>query len=60
MRHRDRSNLAILIGALLLASACATPVGVVRGNPVYRALTSSVPSTGEPSASTAQVLHCPS
>jgi hypothetical protein len=52
-------DLAILIGALLLASGCATPVGVVRGNPqsVYRALTSSVLSTGEPSASTAQVLH---
>jgi hypothetical protein len=59
IRHRARSDLAILLGALLLASACATPVGVVRGNPklVYRALTASVLSTGEPSASTAQVLH---
>ena len=59
MRHGARGDLAILIGALLLASACATPVGVVRGNPqsVYRALTSSVLSTGEPSATTAQVLH---
>ena len=59
MRHGVRSDFAILIGALLLASACATPIGVVRGNPqlVYRALTSSVLSTGEPSASTAQVLH---
>ncbi len=59
MRARTRGDLAILIGVLLLASACATPVGVVRGNPqsVYRALTSSVLSTGEPSASTAQVLH---
>src|SRR5258705_8713917 len=59
MRHRVRGNLGILIGALFLASACATPGGVVRGNPqlVYRALTSSVLSTGEPSAPTAQVLH---
>ena len=59
MRLRVRGDLAILIGALLLASACATPIGVVRGDPqsVYRALTSSVLSTGEPSASTAQVLH---
>ena len=59
MRLRVRGDLAILIGALLVASACATPVGVVRGNPqsVYRALTASVLSTGEPSASTAQVLR---
>jgi hypothetical protein len=59
MRYGARGDLAILIGALLLASACATPVGVVPGNPqlLYRALTSSVLSTGEPSASTAQVLH---
>jgi hypothetical protein len=59
MRLRVRGDLAILIGALLLASACATPIGVVRGHPqsVYRALTSSVLSTGEPSALTAHVLH---
>jgi hypothetical protein len=59
MRHRVRGDLAILTGALLLATACATPIGVVRGTPqsVYRALTSSVLSTGGPSGPTAQVLH---
>jgi len=36
MRLRVRRDLAILIGALLLASACATPVGVVRGDPLAR------------------------
>ncbi len=51
-------NLAVLLGVLLLAPACATPIGVARGNTqsVYRELTSSVLSTGEPSLPSQQVL----
>jgi len=47
-------RLATLLGVLILASACATPIGVTRGNvqSVYRSLTTSAVSTGEPSAST--------
>jgi len=39
----------LLLGALLLASACATPVGVTRVDTpeMYRSLTTSVLSTGE-------------
>ncbi|HXJ78955.1 MAG TPA: hypothetical protein VMS64_09765, partial [Candidatus Methylomirabilis sp.] len=54
----DRPYLAILLGALLLASACATPIGAVPGDrhSVYRELTSSVLSTGELSAESKQLL----
>jgi pimeloyl-ACP methyl ester carboxylesterase len=43
---------------LLLVSACATPIGVARVNTqsVYRSLTASVLSTGQPSLATEQVL----
>lgn len=49
----------MLLAVLCLASACATPIGVVKGKPqsVYHALTASVLSTGRPSATSEQVLH---
>jgi pimeloyl-ACP methyl ester carboxylesterase len=58
-RRGRGSDAAILILVACLASACATPIGVVKGTPqsVYRALTASVLSTGKPSATTEQVLH---
>jgi hypothetical protein len=51
-------TLAILLGALLLASACATPIGAVPGDrlTVYHTLTSNVLSTGTLSAATEQLL----
>src|SRR5216117_2500510 len=47
------------IGVLLLAAACATPVGVVHGSTqdVYRTLTRSVLSTGELSPLSEQTLR---
>ena len=50
---------ALLSGVLLLASACATPIGVSRADPqsLYRALTRNVLSAGEPSAPTEQLLQ---
>jgi hypothetical protein len=44
---------------LLLASACATPIGVTRGDTqaVYRTLSRSVLSAGEPSAATEHALQ---
>jgi pimeloyl-ACP methyl ester carboxylesterase len=55
---RRSTRLLLLSWLLLLVSACATPIGVTRVDPqeVYRSLTSSVLSTGRPSAATAQVL----
>ena len=55
---RDWWHLGLLLGALLLASACATPIGAAPGDrqSVYRALTSNVLSSGELSATTQQVL----
>jgi pimeloyl-ACP methyl ester carboxylesterase len=52
-------TLALLISALVLASGCATPIGVTRGDTqnVYRTLTRSVLSTGEPSAATEHALQ---
>jgi pimeloyl-ACP methyl ester carboxylesterase len=52
------TRLAAVAGLLLLASACATPIGVTRGNTqvVYRELTQSVLSTGKPSAPTERTL----
>jgi pimeloyl-ACP methyl ester carboxylesterase len=49
----------ILFGVLLLASACATPIGVARADPqsVYHELTRNVLSTGEPSAPSEQLLQ---
>jgi pimeloyl-ACP methyl ester carboxylesterase len=51
-------RLLLLSCLLLLLSACATPIGVVRVDTqsVYRSLTASVLSTGRPSAATEQVL----
>ena len=48
-----------MAAVLVLASACATPIGVVRGDTqtVYRTLTRSVLSTGKPSAMTEQALQ---
>ena len=48
----------LLSWLLLLVSACATPIGVARVDTqsVYRSLTASVLSTGQPSAATEQVL----
>jgi pimeloyl-ACP methyl ester carboxylesterase len=53
------SGLPLLLGALLLASACSTPIGVVRADrhSMYRNLTASVLSTGALSASSAQLLN---
>jgi len=53
------SLLALLLGALVLASACSTPIGVVRGDrhTMYRSLTSSALSKDELSAASAQVLN---
>lgn len=53
------ARLAVLLVVGLLASACATPIGVVRGDAqtVHRALTRSVLSTGEPSGAIEQVLQ---
>jgi pimeloyl-ACP methyl ester carboxylesterase len=58
VRAPDSWQLALLLGALLLASACATPIGAVLGDrqSVYRELTSNVLSSGELSAPTKQVL----
>jgi pimeloyl-ACP methyl ester carboxylesterase len=59
MKGRDWQHLAILLAALLLGSACATPIGAVPGNrqEVYRALTSNILSSGELSAATEQELR---
>ncbi len=48
-----------LVCLALLASACATPIGVVRGSTqeVHRALTSNVLSAGRPSEWSKQVLQ---
>lgn len=53
------AHLALLLGVLLLAGACATPIGVSRADTqsLYRLLTRSVLSAGEPSAPTEQLLH---
>jgi hypothetical protein len=52
-------TLAVLVSALVLASGCATPIGVTRGDTqtVYRTLTRNVLSTGEPSAVTEHALQ---
>jgi pimeloyl-ACP methyl ester carboxylesterase len=56
---RKGSGLALLLGALVLVSACSTPIGVVRADrqTMYRTLTASVLSSGEPSAASVQVLN---
>ena len=58
VRARATGQFAIVLGAWLLAAACATPIGAVPGNrqSVYRTLTSNVLSTGELSAATQQLL----
>jgi pimeloyl-ACP methyl ester carboxylesterase len=52
-------RLAVLLLAGLLATACATPIGLTSGDiqTVHRALTQSVLSTGRPSGATEQVLQ---
>src|SRR5206468_6827848 len=51
--------LVSLIGVLLLAGACATPIGVSLSRPedIHRAVTRSVLTNGTPSAATEQFLH---
>lgn len=53
------ARLALLLGVLFLAGACATPIGVSRADTqsLYRVLTRSALSAGEPSAPTEQLLH---
>ena len=55
----NRWRLACLLGALFLASACATPIGVKLADreSMYRTLTSSVLSTGDLSPTTEQELR---
>jgi pimeloyl-ACP methyl ester carboxylesterase len=52
-------HLAVVVGLLFVVSACATPIGVVRGTTqqTYYALTANVLSAGEPSSWSTQVLH---
>ena len=52
-------RVSLVLGVLLLAAACQTPVGVKRvdARQVHRTLTASVLTTGEPSAPAAQELH---
>jgi Protein of unknown function (DUF2950)/Alpha/beta hydrolase family len=52
-------RLSVLIGVLGLVSACATPVGVTKGDTqtMYHTLTRSVLSAGKPSAATEQMLR---
>ena len=56
---REHRSLAPLLAALLLASACATPIGVAQTDrqTMYRSLTSSVLSTGDPSEAAQQELR---
>jgi pimeloyl-ACP methyl ester carboxylesterase len=57
--NRPLLRLTLLAAIALVASACATPVGVVRGTTqdVHRELTGNVLSTGKPSEWSKQVLH---
>jgi len=57
--QRAVRSIALLCGVVLLASACATPIGVTRADPqsVYHELTRNVLSTGEPSAPSEQLLQ---
>ena len=52
-------RVALLLGVLLFAGACATPIGVTRGSTqeVHQALTANVLSAGRPSEWSKQVLH---
>jgi pimeloyl-ACP methyl ester carboxylesterase len=56
---RRRTALVLHACLLLLGSACATPIGVVRGGTqeVHRELTANVLSAGRPSEWSMQVLH---
>src|SRR5436309_11710394 len=58
-RMRLVKRVTALLGLLLLAPACATPVGVKPVGPevVYRTLTASAISTGTPSSYSVQVLQ---
>jgi pimeloyl-ACP methyl ester carboxylesterase len=59
IRSSRTSALVALIGVLLLASACATPIGVSLTDPqdVHRLVTQSVLTGDEPSWATTQTLH---
>src|SRR5262245_1395778 len=55
---RPLARLGLLLGALVVASACATPIGVDRVDHtvVYRSLSHSVLSSREPSLYSQQLL----
>ncbi|HUM18434.1 MAG TPA: hypothetical protein VL086_22265 [Candidatus Nitrosotalea sp.] len=55
----NRLAPGVLLGVLLLACACATPVGVTRVDTqaMYRGLTANVLSTGDPSPYSEQLLR---
>jgi pimeloyl-ACP methyl ester carboxylesterase len=59
IRSSKARALPALIGVLLLAGACATPIGVSLSGPkeIHRAVTRSVLTNGQPSAATEQFLH---
>lgn len=56
---KTRYLLSTVIGIVLLASGCATPIGVVRGatQDIHYALTANVLSAGQPSSWSNQVLQ---
>ena len=57
----ELSRSLTLIGVLLLAGACATPIGVSLSGPkeIHRAVTRSVLTNGQPSAATEQIPPSP-
>jgi pimeloyl-ACP methyl ester carboxylesterase len=57
-RRRQVIQITALVGLLVLAGACATPIGVTRGSTqqLHHELTASVLSAGTPSAWSRQVL----
>ena len=60
MRRTNPGIFAIAAAFLsLLLSACATPIGIQRGDPhlVHRTLTANVLSTGEPGSFSVQLLR---
>jgi hypothetical protein len=58
-RWRHALYLIALFASLVLVTACATPIGVVRGTTqeMHYSLTANVLSAGEPSTWSKQVLH---
>jgi pimeloyl-ACP methyl ester carboxylesterase len=59
IRSSKALALTALIGVLLLAGACATPIGVSLARPheIHRAVTRSVLTNGQPSAATEQFVR---